>query len=288
VKLIAALLLAAPAALLAPALPAAADVGPGTGNGGSNTGGRYGAWAWYVTTGGGDGATGTSNDCDLPNAPGEEAHYEYFVTHFGDETIVSLVCVGVLLRQAHPEPIPVLEGWERDFLDVVWSETVRPVPLDDLVAHAIASLDPDPPAILTNLHPGVDGLVNLPVEFRLAGDTGVPPGVAAEDGPVRVVLSAEPDLLVPTVWHTGDGRRACEDGGAPGVCTHEYTRSSNGQHHEGLPRDQYRVTAGITYLGHYDVFLAGVRITGDDIGNVQRTAELPLPVDEAQAVNTHG
>ncbi len=295
VRLVAARLAVAAAVLptlVTPALapPAAADVGPGSGNGGSNTGGRFSAWAWYVAAGGDDGAIQTSDTCDLPLAPLEDAHYEYFVTHsvYGDETIVSYVCVGALLRQMHPEGIPALEGSERDLLDVIWSGPVTPISLDDLVAHAVATLDPDPPTIETDLLPGVDGMVNLPVRFTLTGDLGVPPGEAARNGPVVVRVSAVPDPAFPPVWHTGDGPPACADDDGPGVCTHSYARSSNGQRHDGLPRNHYRVTAGITYLGHYDVFVGGVLIAGADIGDVVRTAELPLAVDEAQAINTRG
>jgi hypothetical protein len=294
VKLAAALLAAAAVlpTLMMPAFapPAAADLGPGSGNGGSNTGGRFSAWAWYVAAGGDDGAIQTSDDCDLPLAPLEESHYEYFVTHsvYGDETIVSYVCVGALLRQMHPEGIPALEGSERDLLDVIWSGPVTPISLDDLVAHAVGSLDPEPPTIETDLRAGVDGLVNLPVRFTLTGDLAVPPGDAADNGVVRVVVSAVPHRAFPFVWHTGDGRQACAADDAPGVCTHGYVRSSNGERHDGLPRDHYRVTADVTYLGHYDVFVNGAPFGGADIGDIVRTAELPLAVDEAQAINTRG
>jgi hypothetical protein len=287
-RLVATLVAAAVALLPALARPAAADVGPETGSGGSNTGGRYGAWAWYLAVGGGEGATATSDRCDLPNAPGEEAHWEYFVSHWQGKTYVSLVCVGVLLRAAHPEPIPVLEGWEQDFLFRLWTEEVTPVPLDDLVARAVAMLDVDPPDIETDLRPGVDGLVNLAVHFRLTGDVDVPQGVAAQNGPVEVLVSAEPDPAVPVVWHTGDGRPPCTPEDGPDVCTHEYERSSNGQHHEDLPRDHYRVSADITYRGRYDVLVNGGRIDSADIGNIERAVELPLAVDEAQAINTRG
>jgi hypothetical protein len=290
VKLIAALLAAAGVVLPALASPAAGDVGPETGNGGSNTGGRYGAWAWYQATGGGEGASRTSNDCELPAAPREPAHFEYFVTRSvtePDTLFVSFVCVGELLRQAHPEPIPVLEGWEQDFLDVRWSGEVTRTPLDELVAHALLTLDPQPPAIQTDLYPEVDGLVNLPVQFSLAGGLGgLAPRVAAQDGPVRVTLSADPDPGVPVVWHAGDGRQACESDADPAVCTHVYARSSYGQHHEGILPNEYRVSADITYIGHYVVTLNGGVVADDDIGNIQRAAVLGLPVDEGQAINT--
>jgi hypothetical protein len=38
--------------------------------------------------------------------------------------------------------------------------------------------------------------------------------------------------------------------------------------------------------GHPTATLNGRRIGGGDIGNVQRTAVLGLPVDEGQAINT--
>ncbi len=199
---------------------------------------------------------------------------------------MSLVCVGVLLRQAHPEPIPVLEGWEQDFLDVKWSEPVAPVSLDDLVARAVATIDPQPPAITTDLTPGVAGLVNLSVRFSLPDALDVPAREAARNGPVVVTVSAKPDPNIPIVWHTGDGHEACAPDDPPRACTHVYPRSSNGQRQAGLPRDQYRVTAGITYLGHYTVTIGSVTIADADLGNVQRTVGLPLAVDEAQAINT--
>jgi hypothetical protein len=104
------------------------------------------------------------------------------------------------------------------------------------------------------------------------------------------VLTAWPNDGVPVTWHPGDAQTPCAGGEPWGFCTHDYARSSFGQNHEGLGQDEYRVTAGITYTGRYDVYNAGDPdpIAGAVIGDVDRTVELGLAVDEAQAVNTRG
>jgi hypothetical protein len=281
-------LVAVAAVVLALRAPAAgADIGDESG--GTNAGGSYSAWAWYTAAGGRDPVT-TPDDCTLedPETADQPAHWEYEVHESltpGTFT-VSYGCTAELLHDRQFNQIGGFNDWQ--LYDNLWTVSVTPAPIDDLVARAIATLDPTPPTIATDLLPGVDGLVRVPVEFRLDGDLGPQSGVAASSGPISVVLTATPDANVPIVWHTGDGQSPCEPTDARGFCTHDYGRSSFGQHHEGLPNHHYRVTAGLTYLGHYDVIANGTVVASADIGNVDRTVAFGLAVEEAQAVNTRG
>jgi hypothetical protein len=280
-----ALLAVAAVALALRAPAAAADIGPGSG--GTNAGGSYSAWAWYTAAGGRD-PVDTPDECTLefPEAQHLVAHMEYEI----DETSVpgtynlSYGCAADLFDSRTANSVGGFNDWE--VYDNRWTISVTPAPIDDLVAQALARLDPNPPAIATDLRPGVDGLVHVPVQFQLTGNLGPQGGEAASAGPITVVLTAWPDDGVPIDWHTGDGRTPCDPADGRWACTHDYARSSYRQHHEGLPNHHYRVTAGITYTGRYAVYNGSAPIAGADIGNVGRTVELGLAVDEAQAVNT--
>ncbi len=282
-------LVAVAAVVLALRAQAAAAGGIGGESGGSNAGGSYSAWAYYAAAGGGD-TVSTPQRCTLETerARDLEAYYEWFVMDLGDGSyLVAYTCTAVMFHDRHSNLINGFQDWEVS--DTIGDpQLVRPAPIEDLVARAIANLDPTPPAIATDLAAGADGLVHFPVQFRLDGDLGPQTGVAASAGPISVVLTARPDANVPIDWHTGDGPSPCEATDAPGFCTHDYSRSSYGQHHEGLPNDHYRITAGITYLGHYDVVANGAVIASADIGNVDRTVQFGLAVDDAEAINTRG
>jgi hypothetical protein len=282
-------LVAVVAVVLALRAPAAgADIGDESG--GTNAGGNYSAWAWYTAAGGRDPVT-TPDDCTLedPDTADKPAHWEYEVEESATTPGTFIVSYGCTAELLHDRQFNQIGGFnDFELYDNLWTISVTPAPIEDLVARALATLDPQPPTIATDLQPGVDGLVHVPVEFRLTGDLGPQGGVAASAGPIEVVLTAWPDGNVPIVWHTGDGPSPCGAADGWGVCTHDYGRSSYGQHHEGLASHHYRITAGITYLGHYDVVANGTVIASADIGNVDRTVEFGLAVEEAQAVNTRG
>jgi hypothetical protein len=280
-------LLAVAAVVLALRAPAAgADIGGESG--GSNDGGSYSAWAYYTAAGGSDHVSSPQR-CTLqdPATAHLVAYYDWEVIEWtpGVFTVYS-ECVAEIFRDRQYNSVGGFS--DAQVADVLGQSTITPAPIEDLVARAIANLDVQPPAITTDLLPGVDGLVHVPVQFQLTGNLGTQFGVAVSDGPISVVLKARPDTDVPIDWHTGDGQSPCGATDARGFCTHDYGRSSFGQHHEGLPNHHYRITAGITYLGHYDVVANGTVIADADIGNVDRTVELGLAVDEAQAINTRG
>jgi hypothetical protein len=274
------------AVVLGVGVPAAsADVGPETG--GTNAGGSYSAWAYYTAADGGRHVSSPQR-CTLedPETADLVAYYEWEVIEWtpGVFTVYS-ECVAEIFHDRQYNSVGGFNDWQ--VVDVLGQSTITPAPIDDLVARAISTLDPTPPAIATDLSAGVDGLVHVPVQFRLTGDLGPQSGPAASAGPITVILTATPDPDVPITWHTGDGLSPCAPDDARGECTHDYRRSSYGQHHEGLANHQYRITAGITYRGHYDVVMAGGgTIASADIGNVDRTVASGLAVDEAQAVNS--
>jgi hypothetical protein len=276
------------AAVLALRAPAAgADVGDESG--GTNNGGSYSAWAWYTATGDHDDEVDTPTGCTLELAATAHyvAHWEYFVMETTPGTYsVSYGCAADALDHRVANQIDGFQDYE--LYDLEWTISVTPAPIEDLVAEALTRLDPDPPAIATDLSPGVHGLVHVPVTFQLNGDLGPQSGPVASAGPITVVLTAWPNGDVPITWDTGDEQTPCGANDPWGACTHDYGRSSFGQNHEGLPGDRYRVTAGITFTGRYDVFNGPDQIAGAVIGNVDRTVQLALAVDEAQAVNTRG
>jgi hypothetical protein len=288
-------LLAVAAVVLALRAPAAsADIGDE--NGGTNDGGSYSAWAWYAAAGAPE-RVSQPQPCTLPNTTEHPdlsqlpAFHEWEVlTSPGTNTFtVYELCTAVMFHDRHANQINGFNDF--DLNEILGQTTITPAPIEDLVAQALTHLDPQPPAIETDLGDGVHGLVHVSVTFQLAaGDLGPQSGVAASAGPIRVELTAWPNGDMPITWNAGDALTPCAGGEPWGACTHDYGRSSFGQNHEGLGQDEYRVTAGITYTGRYDVFVDGnpAPIAGDEIGNVDRTVQLGLAVDEAQAVNTRG
>jgi hypothetical protein len=291
VKVAAALLAVAAVVWPATASPATAQVGPGPGGGGSNADGRFNAYAYYVAAGGRD-SIDTRIPCTLPNAPaGSEAYLEWhtYPSQFPGHRTVTRACIGVLLHQKFlGDGIPVLEGWETDYIADPRTWDIGPGTIDDLIAYAVDQLDPQAPQITTDLKPDVNALVNLSVEFSLPDPLPSQGGEVIRDGPIAVSIEADPvdPAVAPIVWHTGDRLPACDAGSRQNACTHEYHRSSFDQHHQGLPDDHYRVAADMAYTGSYTVTFDGAPIGTQPIGTVTRSSVLPLAVDEAQTLNT--
>jgi hypothetical protein len=268
---------------LAPA--AGADGGvtgeTGTTTGGDNHGGRFSAWAYYAqATGGGK---IRSVVCHLEKHPELPAHFEWNVVPSPDGTTYTVFydCVldGKDVDDIHHLYPNIGEEW--DWLDT-W--TVTPAPPRDMVADAIARLHPEPPAIETSPGGGHPGLVNLPVYLSFAEPLERQTSVIT-DGPVTVLVWADPPPEAEIAWDTGDGRPACNtDPGPAGHCAHLYARSSARQGPAG-----YHISATVTYTGGYVVTVNGVEIDRvDDIGDIVRTSEINLPVAEAQAINDDG
>ena len=267
--------------VLAPAAGADGGLGgeTGTSTGGDNHGGRFSAWAYYAQATGG-GRISTRNVCHLREHPELPAHYEWNVVPSGDGTTYTVFydCVldGKDVDDVHHLYPNMGEEW--DWLDT-W--TVTPAPPEDMIADAIAKLNPEPPKISTSPGGGVHGLVNLPVYLSFA-EPLTRQQTALSDGPVTVIVWADPQPEI--AWDTGDGREACNTTPGPGgACAHLYAESSAG--HPG----GYHITATITYTGGYAVAVNGIEVDRvENIGNIVRTSEVNLPVDEAQAINDDG
>lgn len=267
-------------ALVAHPLPAAADWGDNTG--GSNEGGQYSAWAYYGrATGGGN--VSVADTCTLEAQPGTPAHIEYNVISYdgGATYTVWKDCVkdgeNVDDRAGRFPP-----GDQWDILD---SWVVTPADPQAMINEAIARLDPAPPVITTDPGGGVPGLVGLPTYLSFAQPVGRATA-SISDGPITVEVWADP--VGEVTWDTGDGLPGCNAPDGPaGECAHLYEQSSRGQGGDdhGLPA--YTIAAEITYTGGYAVYAGGAHVGGsDDIGDIVRTAEATLAVNEAQAVNT--
>ncbi|HEX6420540.1 MAG TPA: hypothetical protein VFZ77_18715 [Acidimicrobiales bacterium] len=263
---------------------------------GSHTGpGGFDAWAFWVSATGGQGSS-TTQRCEFPPEVSPEsgpvpAHYEYVVSEIRPgEYMVTLACVPddeVLDRWANGVP---MEEWDPGiFWWLVDMWTVTAADPEDLLAQALAHLDPEPPAIGTNPTGGVASMVRIPTWFWLEG--GVPSvSETITDGPLAVTVTATP---VSVSWDAGDGGSVtCRDEanvGSPDTdtCSHTYETSSAGQPgRDARGRPAYTVAAGIEYVGSYEVTLWGVPVGGaTDIGGIVRVSEVPLAVNEAQAVN---
>ncbi len=262
--------------LLALAPPAGADVGDS--HGGSHDSSSFSAWAYYAQSQGGSGRV-VDNSCVLRLNPTAPAHLEYNVVTFdaGATYTVFLDCVidGKHVDDRHliyPPP----EEWD-------WKDTwqVTPAKPEAMIAHAIALVQPTPPAVSTNPGGGVPGLVNMPVYLKLATEPTVQTTFVT-DGPLRVTV-----LAIPTgvTWSTGDGESACNaPAGKDAECAHLYSRSSIDE-----PHHAYTITATIHYRGGYVVEANGVQVgASGDIGTVVRTSTATLAVTEAQALNDDG
>ena len=265
-------------AAIAQAPPAGADIGD---RGGSNEGGQYSAWAYYAQATGGGNVPWTEA-CTLQQHPDEGAHIEFNVISYdGGETYT--VWKDCVLDGQDVDDVrgvfPAGDQW--DILD--WW-VVTPADPEEMINEAIARLNPQPPAILTDPGGEVASLVGVTTHLSFDGPIDVEP-VSMSDGPITVEVWATPTGEV--TWNTGDGLPACN---APDVsddgCAHVYEHSSIGQEgvHIGLPA--YTITAEIDYIGGYTVYVNGVAaFTDPDIGGIQRTAETNLAVNEAQAIN---
>lgn len=269
------------AALVALAPAASAGIGDETGttqSGGSNHGGQFSAWAYYAQAHG-EGQV-LDDTCHLQKHPELPAHYEYnVVTSDGGQTYT--VFYDCVLDGKNVDDVNHLYptfGEEWDWLDT-W--TVTPADPQEMIAQAIAHLNPTPPKVVTSPGGGNPGLVNLPVYLDFATPLGRV-DTSFSDGPLTVFLSARN----PTVsWDTGDGLPACNAPAGPGgVCTHLFSQSSAGQSGHA-----FTITATITYTGSYVVTANGVPVGGrNNIGNIQRTSTTTLAVNEAQAINDDG
>ena len=266
-------------ALVALAPAAGADVSGS--HGGGNDGSRFSGWAYYAN--GLHGGSGRVEDdtCTLSKNPTAHAHLEYNVVNFtgGPEYTVFKDCV---IDGKHVDDYKMIypaPGTEWDWLDT-WF--VTPAPPKDLISHAIAVVQPNPPAVTTDPGGGVHGLVNIPVYLKLA--TAPSDQFAAwTDGPLTVRVQAHPTGVD---WSTNDGQPACNAPAPAGfACAHTFSRSSIDQ-----PGHAYTITASIHYSGRYDVYVAGqaAPIAGDEVGFVDRVSTVTLGVDEAQALNNDG
>ena len=272
----------ATAALAAGAAPASADVGDG--RGGSNEGGQYSAWAYYgQATGGGN--ISVPETCQLTQHQTLPAHIEYNVISYDDGATFTVWKDCVLDGEDVDDrsgQFPPGDRW-----DILDSWIVTPADPQEMINEAIARLNPDPPAIATDPGGAVPSLVGLPTYLSFNAPL-VPQSVVVTDGPIAVQIVATPTGEV--TWTTGDGLEACNAAPGPaGQCAHVYDRSSidGGGTHNGLPA--YTITAEVNYTGAYTVTANGVQVGGvTDIGDIQRTSETTLAVNEAQAINTRG
>jgi hypothetical protein len=262
--------------------PAGADVGDS--HGGGTSGGSYSAWAYYVSATGGGSITG-DNSCQLTALPDQPAHYEYNVVSYdgGATYTVWYDCVadGQVLEDSRDQFPDDLDMWQ-----IIDSWVVTPADPEEMIAQAISTLNPDPPAITTDPGGGVPGLVGIPTYLSFTAPVGREEAEVA-DGPIRVEIWADPTGEV--TWDTGDGLPACNAPEGPaGECAHDYSESSVGASgtHLGLPA--YTITAEVAYTGGYAVYANGAYVGGsDDIGTIYRTSETTLAVNEAQAINTN-
>ena len=260
--------------------PASADVGDG--RGGSNAGGQYSAWAYYgQVTGGGN--VSAPETCTLTQQPTAPAHIEYNVISYDDGATFTVWEDCVLDGENVDDrsgQFPPGDQW-----DIRDSWVVTPADPQEMINEAIARLNPDPPGVVTNPGGTVPSLVGIPTYLSFNGPL-LPQTAEVTDGPISVQIVATPTGEV--TWTTGDGLEACNAAPGPaGECAHVYARSSlnGGGTHTGLPA--YTITAEVTYTGSYTVTANGVQVGGvTDIGDIQRTSETSLAVNEAQAINT--
>lgn len=144
----------------------------------------------------------------------------------------------------------------------------QPRPLIVQAMEAFGNLAP--PAGTVRHSPGVRGIVGLPTWLWLApGSFGEVRGSSAEG----LVAVAGPDG---TLWRTGDGGSVtCAGGGTPdaGDCSHTYTRASA----------RYDGTVTRTWAVHYEQGGAAVDIPGAPVTLTADTA-WALSVAEAQVV----
>jgi hypothetical protein len=162
----------------------------------------------------------------------------------------------------------------------------------DLIADALALLQPTPPGIGTS--PSGESpsgeivpMVGIPTWFWLEGGL-TPMSQTITDGPLSVTVTATP---VKVTWDHGDPN--AEDGdvvtcrdpvgvGAPNTdtCSYVYDHSSP---------PSFTVSATIEYTGSYQVFFNGTFVTGQsNIGGVTRVSSTSIAVQQAQAINTPG
>jgi hypothetical protein len=268
---------------------------PGHG-GSSSDGGGFDAWAYWLTVNDGD-STSTPQRCEFPpelwHPEGPlPAHLEYNASEIRPgEYLVWEWCVlddSVVDPWLEASPI---EEWDPGAI-LSWPQqmwTVTAADPQDLLARALAHLDPQPPAIGTSPGGDVASMVGVSTWFWLEGGLA-PVSETITAGPLAVTVTATP---VSVSWDTGDGGTAeCTDEANVGVpdtdtCSHTYDRSSAGQvARDAAGRPAYTVAADIAYVGGYEVTLGGVYVGGQaDIGGVARASETTLAVNEAQAIN---
>jgi len=141
---------------------------------------------------------------------------------------------------------------------------------------------PDP-AIAMNPPPGAGSVVRVPTWLWLDGEYWRARGATASAGTASSTVTAIP---VRVVWDMGDGGQVvCQGPGVPWAqgaseestdCSHTYERSSAGQ-----PGDAYTVTATVVW----DVgWTSSVPGAGGDLGAVERSTSVELPVAQVQAL----
>ncbi|HEX5947110.1 MAG TPA: hypothetical protein VFY82_12565 [Acidimicrobiales bacterium] len=258
---------------------ASADIGEG--RGGSNDGGQFSAWAYYGSATGG-GNVAIAETCTLTMQPDAPAHIEYNVISYDDGATYTVWKDCVLDGENVDDrsgQFPPGDQW-----DILDSWVVTPADPEEMINEAIARLNPVPPTIITNPGAAGPGMVGIPT--YLSFETAIAPQTAVvEDGPIRVEIVATPTGEI--TWDTGDGLPACNAPAGPaGECAHVYDQSSidGDATHHGLPA--YTISAEVNYTGAYTVSANGVQVGGaTDIGDIQRTSETALAVNEAQAIN---
>ena len=286
----------ASAVLVSAGSPAGADSWEPPDSGSFTDQGGFNAWSFWVSHNGA-GAETTVQTCEFPPSlwpPGGPlpSHIEYWVDEVlpGEFLVWEYCVIDDEIVDRWTEAIP-RERWD-PWAVVEWPQemwTATAAEPEDLLAMALAHLDPEPPAIGTSPGGDVASMVGIPTWFWLQG--GVQPvSETITDGPLAVTVTATP---VGVSWDTGDGGQAvCTDEahvGVPdtGTCSHTYERSSLGQAgRDASGRPAYTVAAEIEYVGGYQVTLWGQPAGGQaDIGGVARVSEVDLAVNEAQAVN---
>lgn len=175
------------------------------------------------------------------------------------------------------------DGQETSF-DVVFAPAGVPVDPLVLAQQARQRLPLGSPVVATSPNSDQMQLVGVPTWLWVAVGWAAQSASASVPG-VSVTVTAEP---VRVTWVTGDGRQVvCAGPGRPfdpqlpeaaqsTDCSHTYTRSSAGQ-----PGDQFAVTATITWRVSWSA--AGVA-GGGELGEVERSATVPLRVAEGQAL----
>lgn len=172
-------------------------------------------------------------------------------------------------------------------LTPVWRDPPRPRAATDPVDLAEQALQYAPiplPGIGMNPPPDREQLVGVPVLLWMEPDSWVPVSTSASAGGVTVRVEAVPEHVT---WDMGNGDQVVCGPGAPydpadpvaseSDCSYAYRRSSQSQ-----PDGHYVVTATARWRARW----TSTSGAGGDLGVVIRTTQIPVRVNEAQALNT--